>query len=63
MGIVQWIASGQGNICFNLGSASNVKVDIKPLSFNSDVSYVEPKSKAAVLDDEEDENLTEEESE
>jgi len=63
MGIVQWLASGQGNIYFNLGSASNVKVDIKPLSFNSDVSYTEPKSKAVVLDDEEDENLIEEESE
>jgi len=63
MGVVQWLASGQDNIQFKLGSESNVIVDAKPLSFNSDVSYVEPKSKIVVLDDEEEESITEEEPE
>ena len=63
MGIVRWLASGQEKICFKLSLASNVEVDIKPLLFNSDVSYIEPESKVVVLVDEDEEGLVEEESE
>jgi hypothetical protein len=61
IGTVQWLASGEENICFKLGSKAVVKVDSKPLMFNSDVSYIEPKSKVLVFDSEdEDDDFTEE---
>lgn len=53
MGIVQWLAAGKGYICFDLGSQSHVKVDAKPLLFDSDISYIEPESKIVILEDEE----------
>lgn len=60
MGIVQWLALGQEYIYFKLGSKDIVKVERKPLLLNSDVSYIEPKSKIVVFDDEEDDDLVEE---
>jgi hypothetical protein len=50
MGVAQWLAAGKGYICFDLGSESHVKVDTKPLLFNSDISYIEPESKIVIIE-------------
>jgi hypothetical protein len=59
MGTVQWLAFGQEHICFKLGAKDIVKVADKPLLFNSDVSYIEPKSKIMIFDDEDDDFIEE----
>jgi hypothetical protein len=60
IGTVQWIASGQDDIYFALGSKTIVKIGSKPLSLMSDVSYIEPTSKIVIFEDEEDdEEVTE----
>ena len=62
MGTVQWLASGQEHICFELGSKTVVRIESKPLLLTSDVSYIEPKSKVVIFDSEEDDDIAEEDS-